>query len=355
MTLTVLSVAFPFAPVGPYCVGGAEQILTTLDRALAAAGHRSLVVACRGSQAAGTLFAAPPPQPPVLDESSQAATRTACQSAVDRALASCPVDLVHMHCLDFHRYRLPAGVPTLVTLHLPIAWYPREIWTEWRHRARFCCVSHSQRRTCPPKVDAEVIPNGVVMPPLLSPSARQGYAVVLARICPEKNAHSALEAGTRAGIRVLLAGQVFPYPEHLRYFHELVEPLLDPARNPLGHRYLGPVDARQRQHLLAGARCLLHPTLAPETSSLAAMEALAAGIPVIAYPSGALPEIVDDGVTGFLAGDVGEMARAIARTSEISRQACCAAAEQRFHADHMIRSYFDLYHAMARQSQPLQA
>jgi glycosyltransferase involved in cell wall biosynthesis len=352
MSFTVLSVAFPFAAVGPACVGGAEQILGELDRAIVAAGHTSIVLACEGSQPAGKLMAISGPQSCLLDAQAQSACRERVQQTIDHALAIHPVDLVHMHCMDFHAYTLPAGMPVLVTMHLPVSWYPRDAWTRFPHY-RFCCVSHSQRRTCPPELaNACVIENGVPIPPAADAIRRGDYALVLGRICPEKNAHEALEAGTRAGIPVWLAGQVFPYREHLDYFRRQIEPLLREPRNGVQHRFLGPVGPEERNRLLAGARCLLHPTLAPETSSLVAMEALASGTPVIAYPSGALPEIVDDSVTGFLVRNLDEMTDALGRAGAISPQACRRAADERFDNRRMVDRYLDLYQSMARAAQP---
>ncbi len=87
----------------------------------------------------------------------------------------------------------------------------------------------------------------------------------------------------------------------------------------------------------------MHPTLAPETSSLVAMEALAAGTPVIAYRSGALPEIVEDGVTGFLVDDVTQMAEAMRAVHTLSPEACRRAAEVRFSEERMVAGYFQLY------------
>jgi glycosyltransferase involved in cell wall biosynthesis len=348
MSLTVLSVAFPFAAVGPACVGGAEQILGELDRALVAAGQISIVLARDGSQSAGKLIAISGPQPEILDARVQSAGRARVQHAIDRALAAYPVDLVHMHCMDFHAYTLPASLPVLVTLHLPVSWYPSEVWTRFPHY-RFCFVSQSQRRTCPLELaNSCIIENGVPIPPKLAELPRGDYALVLGRICPEKNAHEALEAGSRAGIPVWLAGQVFPYPAHLDYFRRKIEPLLRERRDGVRHRFLGPVGPEERNRLLAGARCLLHPTLAPETSSLAAMEALASGTPVVAYPSGALPEIVDQGITGFLVRNMDEMAAALARVATLSAGACRRAAQQRFDSRRMVRRYFDEYESLVR-------
>ncbi|MFP5238060.1 MAG: glycosyltransferase [Acidobacteriota bacterium] len=350
MSLRVLNVAFPFAPVGPSGVGGAERIVAELDGALVDAGYGSMVLACEGSEVRGELIPVRAPRYPTLDDATQNEIRRRMQAALDAALASREIDLIHMHGVDFHRYRVAPGIPVLVTLHLPIAWYPREAWS-FRKPVRFCCVSQSQRKSCPPELgDIAVIENGVPLFPLDGTRTRENFALVLGRICPEKNAHEALEAGSRAGVSVWLAGQVFPYREHQQYFAEKIKPLLGPQQSGVQHRFLGPLSRERLRSLLARARCLLHPTRAPETSSLVAMEAMAAGTPVIAYPSGALKEIVSHGVTGYLVHSVDEMAQAIQSVHLISRQACRAAAANRFSIDRMIASYLDLYRSLVRAS-----
>lgn len=348
MKLRVLSVAFPLAPVGPRGVGGAERILAELDAALVSAGHESVVIACEGSETSGELVTVSTTKTATLDEATQAETRNRMQAAIDTALATRDIDLVHMHGLDFYTYSIPSHVPVIVTLHLPIAWYPIHAWN-FREPVQFCCVSKSQRDTCPPRIrKAIVIENGVPLPPFHPERPRDDFALVLGRICPEKNAHEALEAGARAGIAVWLAGRVYPFREHQSYFSEKIEPLFRSPIHGVQHRFLGPLSAKELQPLLASARCLVHPTLAPETSSLAAMEALAAGTPVIAYPSGALEEIVDHGVTGYLVRNVDEMTDAIRAAYRISPRACRDAAERRFNIDCMVDAYFDLYASLAR-------
>jgi glycosyltransferase involved in cell wall biosynthesis len=122
-----------------------------------------------------------------------------------------------------------------------------------------------------------------------------------------------------------------------------VAPLLARER-----RFLGPVGFERKRRLLAAASCVLLPSLAPETSSLVAMEALAAGTPVIAYPSGALAEIVEDGRTGFLVRDVDEMAAATRRVGEIDPGTCRAAARERFGVTRMTQAYLDRYRRLAQ-------
>lgn len=350
MSLTVLSIAFAFAPVGPYGVGGAEKILSELDAALVEEGHRSLVAACAGSLVAGELFPAPMPERTLSNESDRRWYRWRFQEAIDRALSKYKVDLIHMHGMDFDEHVLPPEIPALVTLHAPAARYRPEAWARHSGSTHFQCVSETQRRDCPKALgNVSIIGNGVSLPDNDIHRKREDFAVAIGRICPEKNVHEALEAGTLAGTRVLVGGPLFRFREHGEYFHNQVEPLL--GHEGVKHAFLGSLDNDRRQRLLARARCFLQSSLAPEVSSLVAMEALAAGTPVIAYRSGALTEIVEDGVTGFLVDDVEEMAEAIRNVDRISHEACRDAAEQRFSRDRMVRLYFDLYSALLTGTQ----
>jgi len=111
-------------------------------------------------------------------------------------------------------------------------------------------------------------------------------------------------------------------------------------------RFIGAVGGERKAHLLAGARCLLLPSLAPETSSLVAMEAIASGTPVVAWCSGALPEIVREGRTGFLVNSVEQMADAISRVESIDPSACRGEAERRFSSERIIADYLNLYRSI---------
>lgn len=343
MSLTVLSVAYPFAPVSADAVGGAEQVLAQLDAAIIAAGHRSIVVASADSRMRGELV----PTVPLHGEIDDAARQRgwgAHRLAIAQVMQREPIDLVHLHGIDFHAYLPPPqAVPLLATLHLPPAWYPREVFDDPRADLHLHCVSRSQQRACPAQARlGPVIENGVPVRALQSRVRKRRYALCLGRICPEKNQHVALQAGRRAGLPVLLAGQVFPYEAHRRYFREQVLPLLDGER-----RFVGPLDFTRKRRLLAGAQCLLLPTLAPETSSLVAMEAIACGTPVVAFRSGALPEIVEHGVTGLLVQDAREMADAIEACARIDPEHCRAIARDRFPLERMTRKYLDVYQQLA--------
>jgi glycosyltransferase involved in cell wall biosynthesis len=336
--MLILSVAYPFAPVGPDAVGGAEQILTALDGAL---GRRSVVIAREGSVCEGTLI--PLPAFAAIDEGAREAGYRRVRGAIAEALERFPVDLIHFHGVDFPAYLPPDGRPALATLHLPIhlyspqALFPRRPGT-WLH-----CVSESQRRDCPPGVPLlPTVPNGVDLAALRPGPRKRGFALCLGRICREKGYHEAMDAAREAGLPLLLAGEVFPYEDHRRYFREEIEPRLGK-----GARFLGPLGLARKRRLLAAARCLIVPSRIAETSSLVSMEALACGTPVVAFRAGALPEIVEPGRTGFLVSDVPEMAQALKNLDSLDPAVCRAEAERRFSAETMISRYFSLYQQIA--------
>jgi glycosyltransferase involved in cell wall biosynthesis len=337
--LTVLSIGYPLAPVGPDAAGGSEQILSRLERELVRLGHESVVLAPEGSDTAGRLLAAPLPAG-LIDPAAHAAAQARYRLMIRAAMKRWTFDLIHMHSLDFHAYLPPAGPPVLATLHLPLTWYPEAIFRQTRPDTWLQCVSASQERGCADA--AAVLPhieNGVAIEQMRTGVRRRGYALALGRICPEKGFHIALDAAAEAQTPLILAGQIFPYREHHGYYTSEILPRLDGRRR----RFVGPVGGRRKRRLLAGARCLLVPSLVEETSSLVAMEALACGTPVVAFPSGALPEIVEHGRTGFVVRDTREMAQAIHAAASIDPAACRRAASERFSADRMVAEYMKLY------------
>jgi glycosyltransferase involved in cell wall biosynthesis len=350
MKLTVLNVAYPLAPVGPQEVGGAEQVLSRLDRALTRNGHNSIVIATSDSTVYGRhVPIAQTPAP--YDHAAIARARQSCRDALQAVLSAHDIDVVHMHGVDFAECLPAPNVPVLATLHLPIQWYSPRALRPARPATWLNCVSQAQHEVCPPSPSLiDPILNGVTIDDrpddrpdnrLLAKKGR--YALVLGRICPEKGVHIAMNAAARARVPLVIAGKVFPYPAHLEYFEHAVTPRLGSM-----HSYIGPVSGKKKHRILASARCLIVASLVPETSSLVAMEALAAGTPVVAFANGALPEIIDHGKTGLLVSDEDEMAAAIEQVDRLSPQACRTAARERFDVRQMIDRYFGFYEKIAR-------
>lgn len=305
--MTVLSVAYPLFPVGPDSAGGAEQILYLLDREIVRSGRRSLVVAAPGSTVAGQLI-----------------------PTVEQALRE-SVDLIHFHGLDFNDYVPETDVRMIATLHLPLPWYPEQALN--RRNVQPVCVSDSQAAN----TGFPVVLNGIDVRRFgLAP--KQDFLLWMGRVCPEKGVHIALEVARSLDLPLVIAGPVHAFEAHQNYFREQIEPLLDARR-----QYVGPVGGPEKNRLLAEARCLLIPSLVAETSSLVAMEAISSGTPVIAYRSGALPEVIEHGKTGFIVDSQIEVAKALRQIDKISPETCRATAERRFDASRMARDYFKLY------------
>jgi len=170
---------------------------------------------------------------------------------------------------------------------------------------------------------------------------------MLCRICPEKGTHIGIAAARKAGVPLMIAGRAFGYPEHVAYFNRHVLPALNERTS-----FLGPLGRNQKLKLLRSASCLLLPSLAPETSSLVSMEALACGTPVIAMRSGTLPDIIEHGKTGFLVNSADEMADAIGLVHHVDPATCRRIAIERFSADRMVREYLGLYEQLIAHDDP---
>jgi hypothetical protein len=164
MKLVVLNVAYPFAPVGPAALGGAEQLLTRLDTALASSGHESFVMACEDSVTDGILLATPKP-PSAIDAAERQHIHEQYRFTLQTFLEKWPIDLIHMHGPDFYEYLPSPGVPVLVTLHQPVSEYPEIIFHLDRPQTFLQCAHAALRSDCPscpyllPEVEEAVRPD----------------------------------------------------------------------------------------------------------------------------------------------------------------------------------------------------
>jgi glycosyltransferase involved in cell wall biosynthesis len=347
--LTILSIAYPFAPVREETAGGAEQVLSVLDSALVRSGTKSVVIACSGSRTAGNLIPVTRTSG-LIDDKARCKVWQEVRKAINTIGKERKIDLFHMHGLDFPQYLPPSGIPVLVTLHLPLQWYAPDVFRIQRPQTYLQCVSENQRRTCPPgAVLHATIENGVPVDQMPFIVHKSDYVAALGRICPEKGYHHAISAAKKSGYPIIIAGEIYPYESHVRYFEQMIRPHIDGS----DCRFIGRVGWKRKCRLIAHAHCILIPSRAPETSSLVAMEALACGTPVAAFRSGALAEIIENGKTGFIIDTEDEMADAISRARQINPMECRRAALERFSQEKMIQRYFELYQTAISETNTL--
>jgi glycosyltransferase involved in cell wall biosynthesis len=345
--MRILFVSYPMLPVSDASCGGAEQMLWTLEREMAGRGHHTFVAGCEGSQVSGTMIATG--IAPTAVDAFEGRAKEHC-GAVVQAANSGEFDLVHDKSGFFWRHAGELTTPVLATLHLPRTFYDRALFDEIPPDLYFNCVSVSQAESFRDLPNlAGVVPNGISVERFPFKRNKSGFVLWMGRICPEKAPHLAMDAAERAGVRLVMMGQVYPFSWHQLYFNQEIRPRLDRTREAV--TWLETPSFAEKVELLSKARALLLPTLAPETSSLVAMEAMACGTPVIAFPNGALPEIVEDGVIGILVSDVDEMAQAIAETG-LSPEVARKVAEGKFSSKTMADGYERLYSGIVNEAVP---
>ena len=345
MSLQILYTSYPLLTVSQESAGGAEQVVWTLEREMARRGISTAVAASAGSRISGELV--PTGEPCTRPDDFERRNREHQETIIRLLRRPHSFDLVHDMSGSFWMRASEVDLPVLATLHLPRSFYPPQSFDRLPPNVAFNCVSQSQARSFSDIPNMlGVVPNGIALDrfaaenePDAPQNERQGL-LWLGRICEEKGPHLALEIAERVRMPITIAGQVYPFSYHQRYFESEVAPRL--RHRPEAKLVVSPPPGEKRR-LLRQVRALLVTSLVEETSSLVAMEAAASGTPVIAFRRGALPEVVRDQVTGFLVDTAEEAAQACGRIGSIAAQACIEYARDNFDSGRMAQSYAGLY------------
>jgi glycosyltransferase involved in cell wall biosynthesis len=350
----ILLVAYPLLPVTENSAGGAEQVLWALERELHARGHHTVVAAANRSHVSGELFATGEPASVPDQFSARDEEQTQRITEWLKFGATPQFDLIHDMSGSFWRHADRIPIPVLATLHLPRSFYPADSFHRVPDNVYFNCVSESQLKMFAdlPRLPGYVA-NGITLErfPLSEvPVESREYLLWLGRICEEKGPHVALDVAFEAGQQIIIAGQVYPFLYHQKYFAREIIPRLKRAGTEA--RFVNSPSFAEKIDLLQNARALLVTSLVDETNSMVAMEASGCGTPAYGFRRGALPEVIADGVNGRLFSTQHDLTEALLQEVGISPARCREYAEENFSADRMSARYEEVYADVERAAVP---
>src|SRR5829696_4422538 len=340
--LRIAMLAPPWIPVPAPAYGGIEEVVRLLCDGLTAHGHRVTLFAPPGSDSrAEVVHVLEEPQPDEIEKAKHEVDHVArVFEAIDAAAErGDPFDVIHDH--TGHSALAMAdrvSAPLVHTLHGPFDETARRFYARHGAKAVIVAISHAQLASAPPEMGGgHVVHNPIDCAEWPFEADKGDFLLWIGRMSPDKGPHRAIAAAREAGAPLVLAGPVQPGQE--RYFAEAVQPHLGKD----GIEYVGEADSARKRELYLRARALVMPIRWPEPFGLVMVEALACGTPVIAFPEGSVPEIVEDGRTGFVVEDEDAMARAIPRLAEIDPEACRRVCEERFSVERVVDGYQEVY------------
>lgn len=330
--------------VPPSLYGGTERIVSYLTEEFVRRGHEVTLFASGGAQTAARLVEACPRalwRDPQVREVLPHHVRLL--ELVFRDVSQ--FDVIHFHC-DYVHFPLVRRhkVPTVTTMHGMM--HPPDLWeffVEYRE-IPLVPISDDQRVPIPHANWQPTVYHGLPADLFTFSGDGGDYLAFLGRMSPEKGVDRAIGIAREAGVPLKIAGKI--YPEERDYFESVIAPLLR-AAEPLVE-FVGELGQHEKNEFLGKAKALLFPINWPEPFGLVMIEALACGTPVIAWRRGSVPEVLADGVTGYIVEDVCEAIHAVKSLHLLSRYECRRVFEERFTDERMARDYLRVYERLAR-------
>lgn len=341
--MRIAQVAPLIESVPPSLYGGTERVVGLLVNELVRLGHDVTLFATGDSRTDAELV---PVCPTGLRQANCRYPLSLHMVMIDRvARRAEEFDLIHFHIGELHfpiARRLP--VPHVTTLHgrldLPEL---KPLFHEFNDLP-VVSISDAQRAPLPDACWVGTVHHGLPLDMLEFHPGPGEYLAFLGRISPEKRVDRAIAIATACGWPLRIAAKVDPADAD--YFQQEIRPLL---ANPLVE-FIGEIGETQKGEFLGRAKALLFPIDWPEPFGLVMIEAMACGVPVIAFRGGSVPEIIDDGVTGFVVDTLDEAVQAVRRVHLLDRSRCRATFERRFGVTRMASDYVQIYNELVARA-----
>jgi glycosyltransferase involved in cell wall biosynthesis len=340
--MKIAQVAPLIEAVPPKLYGGTERVVAYLTDALVELGHEVTLFAS-GDSSTKAHLAPIWPRALRLDPSIHDYFAPLFMQLETVARRAHEFDIIHCH-LDYFAYPMLRllGIPSLTTLHgrldLPELPHLYRLFPE----TAVVSISDSQREPLPQANYVATIHHGLPQHSLdKGPGGK--YLAFLGRISPEKAPDAAIRIAARAGLPLKSAAKVDKVDRE--YFKTKIEPLLAGA----DVEFIGEIGEHQKSEFLGNASALLFPIAWREPFGLVMIEAMACGTPVIAFNNGSVPEVLENGLTGYIVGSEDEAVAALRAVPNMNRDRVRAEFDRRFTAQHMAQNYLKLYSRLAKQ------
>lgn len=330
--------------VPPTLYGGTERVVSWLTEELVAQGHDVTVFASGDSRTSARLV-------PIVDQALRLNPHVRetlgyhlmLLEAVRRRAHE--FDVIHFH-VDLIQAPMvrDLGIPTITTLHGRLDLPDLVPFYRAFPDLPLVSISNSQRLPLPPVNWAGTVLHGMpedLLPPQLEPEG--DYLAFLGRISPEKRPDRAIEIAAATGIKLKIAAKIDN--ADLAYWNETIAPLVERHSDVV--EFVGEINDRQKADFLGNARALLFPIDWPEPFGLVMIEAMACATPVIAFRCGSVPEVIDDGVSGYIVNSVEDAITAVRKLDLLSRAQVRRRFEKRFTVSRMASDYVTIYRSMA--------
>jgi len=342
MSMRIAIISTAAAAVPPRGYGGTERVLHYLAQGLVERGHDVTLFATGDSRTSATLrwlYATP-----VWPIEQMAEVNHVAWSCAEVARGT--FDVVHANQATALALTRFVRVPLVYTLHHDRV---EELSRLYRYfpDVHYVAISERQRQLEIPLQHVQVVHHGIDPAEFPFVAESSDYVAFIGRFAPAKGPHLAIEAAQRAGVSIRLAGRPHAGEGEIYYEQEMLPRLRLP-----GVAWVGECDGAAKQAHVGRARATLFPICWEEPFGLVMLESMFCGTPVIAFARGSAPEVIDDGVTGFLVRDIDEMAAAIPRAAALDRRRCRARARERFTAARMVRDYERMYQAAVQARRP---
>ncbi len=324
--------------VPPRHYGPWELVVSRLTEGLVACGVDVTLFATGDSVTAATLSSVA--ARPYEEDRSYDVKVVECLHIAAAFERAADFDVLHNH-FDFLplSYSRLVGTPLVTTVHGLSSPGILPAYRQYDDTVAYVAISEADRH--PDLTYAATVHHGIPVHEVpLGQGSSDGTLVFLGRIHPDKGTAQAVEVARRSGRPLVIAGIV----QDQAYFREQVLPHVDGERV----RYVGPVGPQERDRLLGDADALLHLVRFAEPFGLSMVEAMACGTPVVAVPLGSVPEVVADGVTGWLVDDVAAAVSAVGRLDELDRAACRRRVVEHFSVEQMVQGYLQVYEELVR-------